>query len=656
MRLLGPVFWYDLVRVARRQPLALWRAAYGLALLAALFLLYATALPEAWLGGHVKPKDAAAFATRFFDVFTAVQFAVVMLITPALTANAVAEEKGHNTLLFLLTTHLTNREIIVGKLLTRLLLVGLLVLTGLPVLAIMQLMGGVELSLVLSTFAALAMTALSLGSLGLFCGVFVRKHQNAAWRAYQILIVYLALSFLSIWYYDLPTGRRAVWAMTGRINTRWVTGAWSGSLTATPEPSAWEQIQTCFSTPNPFFAHLRLAEMQNTGTALNDALAEVLRDYVIGHGALTLLLGGLAIIRLRTVAARQTGGITHKKKLILRAAPHPPVRERPVLWKEIYCESRPRRRWLALFFSRWFFYASFFPGWFYLVLSLDGSTFVGLATRTGFLLRYPGTLVVGLLCLRVGMQAARSIGGERERQTLDSLLTTQLTPDEIVRQKWWGSLLAGRRVFFWLLIQWGLATAFLALHWVSLAALVVETLVFAGFAVSLGMYCGARCATTRHAITATILIGLIGTTLVPWGVGAAATAVLGMERPPTTPVYLRYPPSPPWPETVGHGMIPPWVLIRSIAPYDLYDYSEYYYSGAYDPRIPDGEEMASIVAGLLVYFVAGLLLAAAAHRRFRRSLAGSSTVGRGRLGVRPASRASPGPQMDEPIAPLPLAD
>src|SRR6266853_1946304 len=98
MRLLGPVFWYDLVRVARRQPLALWRTGYGLGLLAALFVLYATALPEAWLGGHVQPKEAANFATRFFNVFTAIQFAAVILITPALTANAVAEERGNNTL------------------------------------------------------------------------------------------------------------------------------------------------------------------------------------------------------------------------------------------------------------------------------------------------------------------------------------------------------------------------------------------------------------------------------------------------------------------------------------------------------------------------------------------------------------------------------
>src|SRR5207248_3722394 len=119
---------------------ALWRAAYGLGLLLALFVLYASALPQAMLGGHVSKNDAADFARRFADVFMAVQFVAVILITPALTANAVAEEKGQNTLVFLLSTNLSNREILLGKLFTRLLQVGLLILTGLPVWPLVQFM------------------------------------------------------------------------------------------------------------------------------------------------------------------------------------------------------------------------------------------------------------------------------------------------------------------------------------------------------------------------------------------------------------------------------------------------------------------------------------------------------------------------------------
>ena len=135
MQVLGPVFWHDLVRISRRQKLTSWRVAYALLLLAAFLLLYVEKLPNADLfaGGRVPGKAMQEFAGAFFAAFVAVQFAAVILFTPALAANAVAEERDRNTFMFLFTTALTNREIIAGKLLTRLLQIGLLVLTGLPV-------------------------------------------------------------------------------------------------------------------------------------------------------------------------------------------------------------------------------------------------------------------------------------------------------------------------------------------------------------------------------------------------------------------------------------------------------------------------------------------------------------------------------------------
>src|SRR5262245_8353139 len=394
MRLLGPVFWYDLVRVARRQRLALWRAVYGLALLAALFLLYSTMLPHAWLGGaRVRPDEAANFAARFFAVFTALQFAAVILLTPALTANALAEERGRNTLIFLLTSHLTNREIILGKLLTRLLQVGLLVLTGLPVLGLLQFMGGVEPLLVLGSFAALILTGLSLGSLGLACAVFAKKPQNAAWRAYQIVLLYAGLSAVSIWGLDLPFQARFAgprFMVVATLRGGWMTVP--APVRPAPPLTPNQLFIESFNYANPYFAFLRLKYEQATGTLLADALPAVLRDYALAHGLLAMACCGLAGWRLRAVSARQVTGLTHKKALVLRPAPHPPIRERPVLWKEVYCEAKPRQRWLALFFSRWFFAASFLPAWVFLVLVLENN-FGRLTAWTQAALSYGGTLV-----------------------------------------------------------------------------------------------------------------------------------------------------------------------------------------------------------------------------------------------------------------------
>jgi hypothetical protein len=344
---------------------------------------------------------------------------------------------------------------------------------------------------------------------------------------------------------------------------------------------------------------------------------------------LALLLGGVAVWRLRSVAAKQTSGITHKKKLILRPVPHPPVGERPVLWKEIYCEAKPRQRWLRVFVGRWFFAASFLPAWFFIVMMIE-TDFGSLSSRTLFLLRFVGTFVVGLLCLRVAMHAARSIGGEQDRQTLDSLLTTQLTPAEIVRDKWWGSFLAGRWVFLWLLVHWCLGMMPFALHPFALVFLVMETLIYAAFAVSLGMYCAAWFPKTGQALRATLLIGLIGTTLLPWGLGRVAKLVATDSKPlpPTMPYYTRTVRNDPMPELMSLGLVPPWVLARTAVPFTAYyQGTQWYYDPAwyqYDGRQSVNEVVVPAAVGLTIYGFAAWALAVAAARRFERTRVGLS--------------------------------
>jgi ABC-type transport system involved in multi-copper enzyme maturation permease subunit len=652
MRLLGPVFWYDLVRIARRQKLALWRTLYGLALLVALFLLYTNALPHAWLGGtHIKPADAAAFANQFFAVFSVLQFAAVIFLTPAMTATALAEERGHNTLVFLLTTQLNSREIVLGKLITRFLQIGLLVLTGLPVLGVLQLMGGVEPMLVLATFTALTLTALSLGGLGLACAVIVRKPQNAAWRAYQIVLGYAGLSLLSMWYWDLPVISRfappPVWAgrtMPAMIPTPPGSGVATYVATLPPRTSA-EIILEGFNSANPYFAFQRLKFQQNLGAYLTDVLPEVLRDYAFGHVAFALLFVGLAVWRLRMVATKQGTGLTYKKAIMLRAAPHPPIKDRPVLWKEIYCESRPRQRWLALFFSRWFFVASFLPAWVVLVLMLDNN-FGRLPQYTLLALRYGGTLIVMGLLMRLCVQAARSIGQERDRQTLDNLLTTDLTPDEIVRDKWRGCFLSGRWGLLWLVIHWALGILALALHPLALPLLFLECYVFGMFFVSLGIYFSARYPTTKHAVTAALMVGLVGSSLLPWAGGKLVTAVLPDElwrpAPPSNPWLRAYGQEQvqSWPDEMAAGLTPARVLYNSVFANHYFMIGNNYNYYSREARIEELLEMAPwLLLGLSFYSVAAAVLLRAAAARFRRSVRGAAPPGARRPNRRPTPPA-----------------
>src|SRR5262249_21346198 len=109
--------------------------------------------------------DRAHFAESFFAGFMVLQFAVVLLLTPTYTAGAIANERERRTLELLLVTDLSDGEIVLGVLTSRLARLLLLVLTGLPVLSLLPLLGGVDPRLVLTGYAATTVLTLSLGSL-----------------------------------------------------------------------------------------------------------------------------------------------------------------------------------------------------------------------------------------------------------------------------------------------------------------------------------------------------------------------------------------------------------------------------------------------------------------------------------------------------------
>lgn len=624
MQFLGPVFWHDLVSIARRQRVTLTRVAYGLALLAALLLLYTEKLPRVDIlsGGRVRAEDLAAFGEAFFAAFLVVQFAAVILITPALAANALAEERTSNRLLFLLTTNLTNREIVAGKLFTRLLQVACLVLTGLPVLAMTQLFGGVDPNLVLSTFVALGLVGLSLACVGLACGIRAKKPQNAAWRAYQIVLAYAALSVVTIWYFELPFGRGAL-IIPARVNPRLAVSFVQNSIYSPPvDPEWWQSALESFNAGNPYFVY-RLIECDTSrGTTFARALTVALRDFTTFHLTVAAIAGGYALLRLRAVAAAQVAGLTTTRNKFLKAVKHPPIRDRPVLWKELYCESKPRQRWLSLFFTRWFFCISFLPAWVIFLLALDAG-YGTLEVYTLVFLRFGGTLVACLLCLRAATQAARSVAGEHERATLDSLLTTSLRPAEIIAGKWWGSLLSCRWILVWLIVHWCLGALTMAVEWSSVLFLTASTVVFAAFSVSIGMLCAARFRTGKQALAVTLLILIVGTTLLPW-TGQIVVSPLTDAWPPTR---TRAPWDMsnfaiPWSRQLAAAFSPPRALAECVIASRNYYWRGYRESGEFAQFLP------YLLTSLTVYSLAALALAVLAARIFHARVRPRALVSR----------------------------
>jgi ABC-type transport system involved in multi-copper enzyme maturation permease subunit len=489
LRLFGPVLFYDLVRTARRSRTYLLRAAYAVALLAALAFVYARYLggdPLDVLSGRARAgiQDVAEFGSGFFVTFLSLQLAAVFVLTPALTATAIAEEKERRTLEYLLATDLENREIVLGKLASRLLAMLLLLISGLPVLSFVQFLGGVDPNLVLAGFAATAVTALSLGSLGVLNSVHSARPRGAVFSTYVVAGGYLVVSSCC-----------APWAFTGNVLN----------------PVGW------VAAGNPFVAWALLQRSAAlAGGTSGAAVLSVLFQYVAFHSVVAVVMAGLATLKLRAWS-REGPPKSEREVIVPRRGRRTPLTLRlrlprvgnyPVLWKELYAEKgyrlHPLARALLLIAGA---VLLLLAGLSYLcgvVVSLAAARDAPGEFASAWV-RVFGTIVGGMMIVVVAVRASMSLGSERDRQTLDGLLTTPLSSSAILGGKWLGAVLSVRQAWWCLGAVWLLGFLAGGLHVLSVLLLAAAWWAYAAYAAGLGLWFSLHCRTTLRATVWTLL-------------------------------------------------------------------------------------------------------------------------------------------------------
>jgi ABC-type transport system involved in multi-copper enzyme maturation permease subunit len=184
--LIGPVFTRELVTAPRRLRFYVGRAVYvaGLAALVATAWLLLTGTQEVRNVG-----DMARFGSTLFQIVAPLQLALALFFAPLLTASAVAQEKDRRTLVLLLMTNLSNRELVLGKLCASLLLVMVPLAAAVPLFFLMSLFGGISFAEIGWVYAVTVATAVAAGSIGSVVALWREK-------TFQTLaLVFLALMF-----------------------------------------------------------------------------------------------------------------------------------------------------------------------------------------------------------------------------------------------------------------------------------------------------------------------------------------------------------------------------------------------------------------------------------------------------------------------------
>lgn len=517
LRLFGPVLFYDLVRLGRRSRYIVLRCLYIGFLLLLLFWVYSMwDLESRYQYGRSTPRanEMARFAESFFFTLMTVQLAVVLILTPAYLAGAIAEEKDRKTLEFMLATDLRNREIVLSKLAARLLNLAMIVLAALPVLSATQFFGGVDPELLLASFAGLGITMLSLSSVSILMSVYAKRPRDAIVMTYLVIVLYPVLALIGIaivkaypWIGALPL-TPGVSSLLDVFQGLWQGGPMPAAPVSGPTLGAVVEV---VNSGNLIWVLIE-ATMAIDRNNLPAVLPGLLRDYAIFHGLLTLLTAGWAVWRLRAVALKETYGTAKKAPLAVRMVGRPPIGDQPMLWKEIFAEPRMHFGWLGRIAVTALVVASFLPVPFmvaaYFRRRSAGIMWSGFADEMNTWARIVGTGVSCLMLLAVAVRAAGTIHGERDRQTFDALLTTPLRNGQILLAKWLGSILSVRLAWVWLGTIWMLAIFTQGLLLPAVPFLLVAWLIYAGVIAAVGMWFSIVCRTTLRATVWTLLTTL----------------------------------------------------------------------------------------------------------------------------------------------------
>lgn len=127
-----------------------------------------------------------------FSLLSFIQLGLVLFIAPGLTAGAISTEREKQTLPILLTTAQSSFQIILGKLLSSIAFLLLLIVSGLPIYSLVFLFGGISPAKFGLVFLFLFVTLLAIGSVGVMFSTLIRR------TVVSMIATYGTMLFLSI--------------------------------------------------------------------------------------------------------------------------------------------------------------------------------------------------------------------------------------------------------------------------------------------------------------------------------------------------------------------------------------------------------------------------------------------------------------------------
>jgi len=442
--------------VLQRELLVNLRTARAFLLLLAYQMLLAAIVYFAW--PQVERLDLSAdqeAARRLFDLFFLGQFVLASLMAPSFASGTLTGEKERKTYEMLLASPLKPGAIVLGKLLASLAHLALLIFTSLPIVMLCLPLGGVSLYELLAAYAILMVAVATFGMISVACSSFFARTASSLVVSYLLILpIALAGAF--------------VWQMLGQ----------NGGL---------RLIVLLMTVPAAAAATILLLSLYTART--------LLYPHDVGSE-------GKDVVDLDKEAREAVGLVIQRDQFPDRLFA-PPKRtqllddhKNPVYDKEIHSEI-------------------FAQGTLMLRLVIQISMFLAIPLMAVCLYFKPQyaplyMAYVILFNILVGpVFSAGSITSERERETLDLLLTTEISPWMILS----GKLVAGFRVssvltgfLLWPLLLACVMVPYYWTNWTSVLAYLSVILITCITTSMLALFCSVLFRKTSHSLMCTYLV------------------------------------------------------------------------------------------------------------------------------------------------------
>ncbi len=488
VKLSGPLLSKELRVAGRRRRNYTLRFAYVIVLTIIIALVWVPATRFHGMGAFVQAQMEAA-AKRITREVIWFQFIVAQIVALLGVSAAISDEVYSRTLAVLMTTPMSSAQLVMGKLTSRMFQILLLIATGIPLLAMVRVVGGVPWNSLFLSFIITVVTVVFVASAGLYFSTLCR-------RAYITVIV----------------GILGVGFLLGFIPFV----AFSILKDSRPE----EQVFLILSYMNPYVLLLRCMDYM-----MSPGAAKVVPVWSIISCCAFMMVGSAFFLRASTRLVRQValrramGQMTfldylHPKRWIKRLSRRSRATREGIrrvvgpamVWKEMTCTlSRRQKVATQLVLGT----EILLIGAAYLIPPITAVIGYGEA-HMAFI-----WLFLGLGTLFTITVSATLISAERESRTWSLLLATPLRNRDIILGKCAG--IVRRCGPVWLPL-FAYVTVFALADCFSLWAIPQVTFIILSSIVFLsatGLYFGSRFNRTTDAVTANLLLAIVVWCIIP---------------------------------------------------------------------------------------------------------------------------------------------